>query len=407
MGAEVRIRKNMGPAAANPFWEWDNTSELHMTFRVQLDHEVDSDLLLEALTETYEVWPVLKDVYIETPDGNLCIAETDKPIKVHHSELAVSPGRGRNEDRMCAVSYFGDTVTFTGMHAFFDGGSVFLIIKDSIARYLRKYYGDDLGTGGELKKKGEGDRPEYCMFYLQNPNVAAMPFQMREPVEEIDEVFDDPRMTYGPNKTLSRYVIECPNDEFLAYCKKNATNPSVMMFILFAQAAYNLNPTTNLPVTANNTMNIRHALNLDNAIMGQTMGARLAMTREDMELPLPELGKKIKDSFNRQRELDFILSRIDDMKKGIPSLAYPISISLHYMGRIDLGDATKHIKRFGMYGDLEKNIMACELNGVFSMSLLFGQASKEYAEEICRLLNAAGISATNVERTDVLPHEIR
>ena len=405
MSKDYVIHQKFMPAASNPFWDWDTSGKLHMTFKLKLDHEINGDMLLDALKETYDVWPVLKDALIVDSDGILCFAENPEPIKVHNSPSVVSPGAGLNADRPAAVTYYGDTLYVTGMHTFFDGGSAMMILKDMTSRYLKKYYGDDLDVG-TLPQAGEGDKPEYMKFYAANERIAALPFEYKEPVERPKEVFVDNDMDYGPDLALARCLIECPNDEFIAFCKKNGMNPSVMLFVLFAKAVHKLNPDNDLPITANNTMNIRHALGLDMSIMGQTMGNLQCVKHEDMELPLDELGKKLRAAFDAQRDMNFILSRVDDMKNGIGSLAFKLSASLQYMGSIKYGDGNKHIKDFTMYGDLHQNIIGYELNGTFSIGLLLGAVSRKYAETILDMLKSSGVNAAISEYTEALPAEI-
>ena len=169
MSKEYVIRKKMWPAGGNPFWDWDNSGKLHMTFMIKMDHEINGDMLLESLKETYDVWPILKDALVDI-DGTICFALNDAPIKVHNNKTVVSPGKGINDDRMAAITYYGDTVYVTGMHTFFDGGSAMMILKDVVCRYMKKYYGDDLDVG-ELPNAGDGDDPEYQKYVRSVPII--------------------------------------------------------------------------------------------------------------------------------------------------------------------------------------------------------------------------------------------
>ncbi len=407
MANESKAHMTFTSAQGNPFWEWDNTDKLHMTFLMQLDHKVDGDKLLESMRETYEVWPLLKDAFIEDSEGMLSFVENDKPLQVFNSPALVAPGAGMNADRLAAVTYYEDKLGITGMHSFFDGGSVQLIMSDMLSRYFKKYYGSDLDTGFEPLSPGAGDKPEYATFYAFNKDILSRPFEYRDPIDIPQEVFKDLGMDYGPNLALSFYVIEMPSDEFIAYCKKHGASPSIMMYALFAQTVKNLHPENELPITANNTMNIRRALGLDLSLSGQTMGNLLVATKEDMDLSLSELCQKVRESFNKQRELDFMLSRARDMANQIPSLDFKLTGSLQYMGRQSFGEATKHLLHYGVYEDMQSNVLGFELNGVFSIELMLGTVGKKYADEMCAILNAAGVNAKIAEHTEALPSEIR
>ena len=404
MSENYVIKREFMPADGNPFWDWDTSGKLHMTFSVGLDHEVDGDLLLEALKETYAVWPMLDDAFIVNGDGMICFAQNKAPLKVFNSPAIYSPLAAENGSRLAALTYWKNTVSITGLHSYFDGGSAVMILRDAVTRYLKKYYGEDLDVG-YLPAAGEGDRPEYGVFYAMNPEILSLPFERKEGVEIPQVVFDDPEMDYGPNFALSQYVITCDNDEFIAFCKKNGANPSVMLFILFAKAVFKLHPENDLPVTGNNTMNIRHLLGLDMSMMGQTMGSLFKTAKEDMDLPLPEFAKKLRASLDAQRDRDFILSRAEDMSRGIMSLDFKLSLSIAYMGSIKFGDATKHTNYFTAYSDLHKNMMAYELNGTFYIAVLTGLAGKKYAEAICAFLKDSGVRAEISGHTDELPAE--
>ena len=401
------IHRELGTADTNFFWKWDNEPKQHMTFKVQLDHQVNGENLLAALEETADIWFILRDKLIEDADGRIVFVQSDQPMKVHCDPVIVSPGAGLNEDRVLAVTYYDQTVSFTGMHSFFDGGSLLMLMKNILCRYFKKQFTETMDVG-VLPGHDDGANPENIMFYAEIQRIAEMPFERISPVPYSEQVFTEPDMKYGSNGELSLVEVQVPKDEFLKYCKENGANPSIMLFLLFARAAYRLNPETDLPVTVNNTMNLRPVLGLESAIMGESMGTYLEVGKKQLlETPLKELATMLRADFNHQRSKDYILSRIDDMRRGVHSPQYQDTISLAYMGTIDYGDATTHIKHISAYNDSPRNLDMLELNGVFHIYIQFGIAGRKYAETFTKMLMEENVHAEITQIVDALPFEVR
>ena len=406
MNNQPVIDKVLGTATTNPFWKADNEQSIHMTMKVDLDHEIEADKLLKALEDTCDVWPILRDEFVEMPDGRICMVQSNKPLKIHHSPVAVAPGAGQNENRILAVTYDGKSVFFTGMHAFFDGGSVLMLMRNVISRYLSAYAGRPLKTG-KLPAKGEGDKAEYSEFYAVNSKVMGLPFQKADPLPIVSPIFKDPRLCYGVDQEVAFVKLAMPSDPFMAFCKQSGATPSVMLFTLFAKAMFLLNSDAELPVVANNTMNIRKALGLELSLLGQTMGSQLVMEKTALDRPLPEVAKELRSMLDVQRSTDYILSRADDMRQHIPSLSFKYSFAVVYLGKMDFGEATQYVKDLDFYSDSVKNVGMYEMRNTFEMFIQFGCASEDYAHAVMDILKEAGVPSEIVYTARKLPAEIR
>lgn len=398
--------KYMGSVDINPFWDGDCKAKQHMTMIMRLDHEIDGSELLTSFEETLNVWPLLKDSFIVEDDG-IYFVENKSPIKVHKNTSIVAPGEGLNDNRLLAVSYNGDIVSFSGMHSYFDGGSVLMLVKGTICRYLKLHYNHDLEVG-HLITPEEGNRPENYDYYAFRQEITDLPFERKEPIPRYYNCFNDPKMVCGANEEISLEVITMPADQFMSLCKSNGSNPSVMLFIIFAKAAYAVNQDLDAPITANNTINIRHMVGMDAAIMGQTIGSDLALTKEKLEnMPLPELVRELRDMLNIQRSRDYILSRTEEMRNGVIQADYKPTVTLAYMGELNYGECTRFIKEFTAYNDSVSSINMLELHGNFNIFIQLGQASSAYAASMNKILNELGVSASITSSIPALPDEVR
>lgn len=403
-------RKNylcMGSAKTNPFWELDEIRNVHMLFRLELDHEIDGALLQEAYEKTLDVWPMLKHAFVLEEDGNLYFAEDPEPLRVHHSPRVVAPGHGLNADRLLAVTYDGNMVSFSGMHAYFDGGSVLMLIRGILCRYLALYYKNDAYADG-LPTAKQGDQPRNYGFYAADSQIAAMAFERKEAVLPPKRCIAPQEPDFSPGHRTSLCELFIPSEQFLAYCKSNSASPSIMLFLLFAKAAYELNPNAAEPVMANNTMNLRGLLGMENAIMGQSMGSFLWTDRKELAgETLSSLAVQQKALMNEQRDRDYVLSRIDEMRTGTGQAVCEPTVTLAYMGKLDYGACTSHIRAVSACIDVCACVHMLALHDGFYIDFQLGEKSREYAEAVGAMLKREGVSAEITKSIEALPEEIR
>lgn len=394
MCAEIRERhKNMGPANINFFWAGDKVTPYPMTLRIKLDHEINGEELRAAFDETLSVWPLLRDSFLEAEDGNIYFTENPNPIQIHHTQSIVPAGKGPNDDRVIALSYYGDTLTFTGLHAFLDGGSLFMVMRGTICRYLRSHYGKDYNVG-ELPAPGDGDRPENYEYYIGREDIIALPYEKKEAIWCTPDCFEDPKTKNQKGTPLSMSRVEMKENDFIAYCKKIGSNPTVMFTILMAQTVYRIYPEETRPFTGMITMNVRDNLGIPMAIMGQSSAMMLEITREELEhLSLEELVKQKRAVMSAQRSKDYLLSRADDMRNGRAFLRDNYSLRLSYFGDFNYGECTPHIKDILSYNESYDELHMFALNGTLYIDMQCASVSEQYASALSRILNDAGLAA--------------
>lgn len=399
--------KNMGPVSTNIFWKGDKESPHLMTTCLELDHDINGDELCKAYEETLSVWPLLKDAFVVQEDGNIYFVENKRPVRVHYTKEVVAAGTRMNDDRVIAVSYYEKTVTFTGMHSFLDGGSLFMVMKGTLCRYLQLHYKKTMEVG-LLPKPGEGDKKENYEFYVMRSDIASLPYERKETIWATPVCFQDPRMKKPKEALLSLSRIEINKEEFMSYCKQNSANPSIMLFMLIAKAIFKANPENELPFSSLITMNIRSTLGIDMAIMGQSSALMLDVSKEELvTIPFAELIKQKRFLMNQQRSKDYLLSRAEDMRNGKGFFRHDFTVRLSYFGEFDYGECTQYVRDILTYNETYDEVHMFALNGSFYIDLLFGEASEEYAGLIVDILKEEGVFAKVCESFHGLPTVVR
>ena len=396
-----KLHKNIGPKAMNIFWEWDQIAPYPMTVRIRLDHEIDGEELRGAFEESLSVWPFLKDSFLPQEDGNIYFVENDHPIQIHHTGDIIAAGKGPNDNRVIALSYDRDVLSFTGLHSFLDGGSLFMVMKGTLCRYLARHF-DGIREVKLLPGPGDGDAPENYEFYIFRKDTASMPYEYKEPYLSLENCFVDARTKKQEGTPLVLSRVEVESDEFIAYCKKNGANPSVMLVILMAQAVYRNNPEEQRPFAGLITMNIRHALGIDMAIMGQSSAMIIDVTRDELENgPLPDLIRDKRACMDAQRSRDYLLSRADDMRHAKPFMREQYTFRLSYFGEFDYGEYSSHVKDILTYNEAYDEVHMFSINGRLFIDLQLGSITEEYVNAVVSILREAGVNAKAAD--DLLP----
>ena len=400
--------KNMGPAAGNMFWAWDRIASYPMTFRLRLDAEIDGSLLLEAFRETLSVWPVLLDAYIEEEDGNIYLAEDQDPVIIHHTPEIVAPGGGRNGNRTVALSYDGDWVSLTGLHSFLDGGSLKMILFGTVTRYLCRYYGI-ADTGLDLPKPGEGKAPENSDFYLFRKEVWESPYRRTEPIWTSEDPYEDARTKNQPfGSPLVPVRIRVPKEAFLSYCRKYGANPSVMLLVLCARAVYRLHPEEMRPFTGTVTIDLRKVLGIPMSIIGASSSLPVEVTRKDLEeRELGDVCRQTRRVLDEKRSRDAILSRADDIMKQVPFENSRYTFRLTYLGEMAFGAAAAHVRDVYFYLESWDTVIMLAYGGQFMMDFQLGEASRDYADEVCAILREEGVDAAHENSDSVVRKVVR
>jgi hypothetical protein len=206
-------------------------------------------------------------------------------------------------------------------------------------------------------------------------------------------MFIDLDMTANEQGDIEIARVKIPVDAFIASCKKIGANPSSMMTILMSKAAYKLHPDRKGNLAFILTMSARKAFDVSDSIANCSTNLLIPVEYEDiMGEDIREAAKKIRMTIDYQRSGDFIktLAAFYETYDWILAKRYAV---LTYIGKLDVGKNTKHIKGFEMTDDATCSMYMMELNGEFVLSFQFGKVTKKYMETVTDILSEFDLKA--------------
>ncbi|MBR1742336.1 MAG: hypothetical protein IJ733_10825 [Lachnospiraceae bacterium] len=376
--------------AFSPFWWHDKETCYHNKFRVTLDHEVDSELLRKAWDKTKRVYPLI-DWIPDIKDGNVIFYKEDGDNAPVRSKSPVLPGTKETAGRVFGLTYFENTVTMNAYHSIVDGGGINMIFSTLIYFYLAAYTGHSDQMPPVMIKEGR-DPAEY---FIPLSSVDRGDFERQSLITypKRKGMFIDLSMCPDDAGNIDIARIKVPVDQFIKSCKSIGANPSAMLAVLMAKAAYILHPDRSGDLAFVLTMSARGAFGIQESIAN--CSANLLIPVEYGDIMGEDIGAaaaKIRAVIDYQRQQDYLKTLTDFYETYDWILAKRYAF-LTYIGKLDIGDNTKHIKAFEMTDDSTDSIYMMELNGEFVISFQFGKVTETYMKTIMDILSEFGIES--------------
>ena len=376
----------------SPFWWYDKGTEYHNKFSVTLDHVIDPSVLADAWDKTKEVYPLI-DCVPEFENGQMVFYRDDRQNPPIESARPVKPGIAICAERAFALTYYKNTVTMSSFHSVVDGGGINAIFSTLLYFYLSEYYGE------------REEQPPVETRVGRDPKDYFIPLSS----VEIGEFEQQPLITYARRKGMFTDLAMIPDDEgeisiarikapvgkFIAACKSIGANPSSMLTILMAKAAYALHPGINGDLAFVLTMSARKAFGIENTIANCSANLLIPVEYGDINGDIGAAAKKIRAVIDYQRGVDFIktLAAFYETYDWILAKRYAI---LTYIGKLDVGVNTGHIVGFEMTDDATSSMYMMELNGEFVISFQFGKVTEKYMDAVRDILSDFGVE-TEIE----------
>lgn len=374
----------------SPFWWYDRETEYHNKFAVTLDHEIDPDKLAAAWNKTKKVYPLI-DCVPDMVNGEIVFYKDDRENPPIKSSKPVKPGTEICSGRAFVITYYENTVTMSSFHSVVDGGGINAVFSTLLYFYLELYTGvSDEQPPVETK---ENRSPEEYFIPLSNIETGEFEQPPLITYTRRKGMFIDLDMTADENGDIEISRIKIPVDKFISACKKIGANPSSMMTILMSKAAYKIHPdrTGNLAFVL--TMSARKAFNIPHSIANCSANLLIPVEYNDiMSDDIANAAKKIRSVIDYQRNENFIktLAAFYETYDWILAKRYAV---LTYIGKLDVGTNTRHIKSFEMTDDATCSMYMMELNGDFVISFQFGKVTKKYMVTVMEILSEFGLDA--------------
>jgi hypothetical protein len=219
-------------------------------------------------------------------------------------------------------------------------------------------------------------------------------------------MFVDNDMIPDEDGNLWAARVKVSVDKFVALCKKNGANPSSMLAALLARAAYKLHPDNDGNIAFVLTMDARKSFQVPESIANCSTNLLIPIIYEDAaDDNLSVLAKKIRSTIDYQRKDDFIktLAKFYETYDWILAKRYAV---VTYIGKIDIGSNTKHIKKFEMTDDAVCSLFMMELNNEFVITFQFGKATEKYMTAIVDILKDLGIETQIISEPHVIDRDV-
>jgi hypothetical protein len=310
------------------------------------------------------------------------------PIK---SSKPLKPGTDVCAQRAFVITYYQNTVAMSSFHSVVDGGGINMIFSTLMYFYLELYTGE--GDEEPPVETRENRSPEEYFQPLATIETGEFEQQSLITYKKRKGMFIDLDMTANEQGDIEIARVKIPVDKFIAACKNIGANPSSMMTILMSKAAYKLHPDRKGNLAFVLTMSARKAFNVTDSIANCSTNLLIPVEYDDiMGEDISIAAKNIRGIIDYQRNSDFIktLAAFYETYDWILAKRYAV---LTYIGKLDVGKNTKHIKGFEMTDDATCSMYMMELNGEFVMSFQFGKVTKKYMETVSDILLEFGLKA--------------
>ena len=374
----------------SPFWWYDRETRYHNRFSVTLDHPVDPGLLAEAWEKTKKVYPLI-DCVPDRVDGEIVFYRDSRENPPVRSAKPVRPGTEAVGERAFTLAWDGCTVAMSSYHSVVDGGGINAIFSTLLYTYLSLYTGEqDPEPPVELREnRNPGD------YYVSLSSVGTGDFEQQPMIAYTKRkgMFIDLDMAPDEKGDITLAQVRVPVDAFMAACKGIGANPSAMMTILMSRAAYRLHPGRKGDLAFILTMSARKAFGIPDTIANCSANLLIPVSYVDlMEGDLCEASRKIRSVIEKQRSADYIrtLAAFYETYDWILAKRYAV---LTYIGSLNIGKHTGHIRSFEMTDDATCSMYMMELNGDFIISFQLGEVTEKYMKEITGILSEFGVRA--------------
>lgn len=393
MGNSKELYLKYGPR--NLLWLMDHYNDIHIRFTAELDHEIDALLMEKAWERTIKVYPVIGCV-IEMEGKDLFFYKADGENKAIKSKAPINPGSDLVSNCVITATYYGNTVSVSAYHTMVDGGGLNEIFKTLLYFYISSYTGiyDEpvtvqIAEGRTAQEYYKTVSPDELGDFTLMP-LHAMPY--------LREFAEDEEMEGEEDGSKAFASIKFPVDIFIGKCKEIGANPTAMLAILTSKAFYALNPDERKDIFFEITTSVRKTFGADGCISNCTSDVYADVAYEDViKGDIRDFVKKFRTELDSQRTDDYIKT------KRLLTSTYELNcvnkkITLTYVGKIDIGENTKHITNFEMPTNAAQLVLLMQIGGEFYLMLELGKATQKYIENMEKQLNEMGVKTTTASK---------
>ena len=373
----------------------DHYNDIHIRFSAELDHEIDSELMEKAWEKTINVYPCIGCV-IEMEGKELFFYKANGENKAIKSKAPINPGSDLVSNCVITATYYGNQVSVSAYHTMVDGGGINEIFKTLLYFYLSSY--TQVYDGPASVQIKEGRAPEEYYKPVSPDELGDFTPVPLYTMPYLRDFAEDTEMKADENDGKYFASVRFSADKFIGKCKEIGANPTSMLALLMSKAFYALNPDEQKDIFFEVTTSVRKVFGAEGCISNCTSDVIAHTSRDDItEDREKELVKKFRTEMDIQRTVDYVKT-----KRALSS-TYELNcvnpkITLTYIGRIDIGENTKHITNFEMPTNADKLVMLMQLENDFLLMLELGIATQKYLDNLIEQLSDMGIEVKTASK---------
>ena len=374
----------------NLFWLMDHFNDIHIRFSALLDHEIDGALMEQAWQRTIRVFPVIGCV-IEMEGKELFFYPAGGENPAVCSKAPINPGSSMVSGCVITATYYGNRITVSAYHTMVDGGGLNEIFKTLLYFYLSSRTG--VCDAPEGVQTAEGRPPEAYYRPVRPDELGSFTPVPLHTMPYLRDFAEDPDMEADEEGNRYFASIRFPVAPFIKKCKEIGANPTAMLSLLTAKAFYSLHPEERKDLFFEVTTSVRKTFGAEGCISNCVCNVIADAQYDDvMNGDVRDYVRKIRAEIDSQRTDDYIKScRLFDSTYGHNYVNKQITLS--YIGRLDIGENTKHIANFEMATNAVQLVLLMQLEEDFLLMLQMGKATANYLARMSGLLAEMGIPA--------------
>lgn len=366
----------------------DHYNDIHIRFTAELDHEIDEELIEKAWEKTINVYPCIGCV-IEMEGKELFFYKADGENKAIKSKAPINPGSDLVSNCVITATYYGNKVSVSAYHTMVDGRGLNEIFKTLLYFYISSYTKvfDEPVT---VQTKEERAPEEYYKTVSPDELGEFTPVPLYT-MPYLKEYAEDPDMEADEDGSKYFASISFSADAFIGECKKIGANPTAMLAFLTSKAFYALNPKEQKDLFFEITTSVRKTFGAEGCISNCTSDVIAQMCYNDIvNGDEAELVRKFRAEMNSQRSDDYVKTK-RQLSSTYELNCVSKKITLTYIGKIDIGENTKHIIGFEMSTNAAQLVMLMQIGNKFLLMLEFGKATGKYINTLDEILTEMGI----------------
>ena len=310
----------------------------------------------------------------------------NKAIK---SKAPINPGSDLVSNCVITATYYGNKVSVSAYHTMVDGRGLNEIFKTLLYFYISSY--TKVFDEPVTVQTKEGRAPEEYYKTVSPDELGEFTPVPLYTMPYLKEYAEDPDMEADEDGSKYFASISFSADAFIGECKKIGANPTAMLAFLTSKAFYALNPKEQKDLFFEITTSVRKTFGAEGCISNCTSDVIAQMCYNDIvNGDEAELVRKFRAEMNSQRSDDYVKTK-RQLSSTYELNCVSKKITLTYIGKIDIGENTKHIIGFEMSTNAAQLVMLMQIGNEFLLMLEFGKATGKYINKLDEILTEMGI----------------